>query len=236
MTVTNTAGTIVSGDPFSLSYLASSLSVGSTYYLKAFGGVEPATNQVYTVYSGQNLSSTAAWASFPSFVIDAGGSASGTLSALIPSASGTVSLKLRLALTTNTDTQVTSASTTITVLTPTTTPVPTTVPTNTPLPTNTPTPTPVPSSTITPSPTTPPTRTPTPTLSPTPTIEPTAVIEPTPADYPTPTDSATVSTPAPTSGQASASHSLNPGLISIIFIGFGCSLLFFPLILIKIKH
>lgn len=181
LTITNFTGSIVTNDIFNLTYTAVNLNVGDTYYIKVYGGVDPSTSQIYTVYNNQNLSSSSDWSNFPTTVIDAGGSASGTLNAIAPTISGSANLKLRFALTSSTGTQVNADQMAINIITPTPTPtpVPTSIPT--PLPTNTSTPTPVP--TNTPVPTDTPTSTPIPSSTPTP---PAATPTPAPTDIPAP--------------------------------------------------
>ena len=252
LTITNTTGIIVTGDQFTISYSTAGLTSGDIYYIKAYGGVDPSTSQIYTINGSQQLASSTSWTNFPTLTIGDSGVSSGTINAVAPGISGTATLKLRLALVADTTKQVDANSSTINIITPTPTIVPTStstptpIPTSTPLPTNTPSPTP--SATNTPVPTSTLTLTPTPSNKPT-TI-PTATDAPWPTDTPlpeltpindplpssivggppvlTPTNAPSV-LPTNTIGKSFASY------LPTIFIVLGGILLLIPLILTKIK-
>ncbi len=252
LTITNTTGIIVTGDQFTISYSTAGLTSGDIYYIKAYGGVDPSTSQIYTINGSQQLASSTSWTNFPTLTIGDNGIYSGTINAIAPGISGNVSLKLRLALVSDTTKQVDANSTTLNIIAPTPTLVPTStltptpIPTSTPLPTNTPSPTPV--NTNTPVPTNTSTLTPTPTNKPT-TI-PTATTAPWPTDTPLP-ELTPINDPIPSAiigGPPALTPTNAPSVLSVstttksfasylplIFIVTGGVLLLIPLILTKIR-
>ena len=211
LSINNVSGSIVTNDIFTINYTANNLNVGDTYYIKVYGGIDPSTTQIYTIYNNQSLSSSTSWINFPVIVIDSGGSQVGNIDAIAKEIFGTATLKLRMALTSNpTNQQIDAIPLTINIITPAPTPTnlpsatptdttPTStitpLPTNTQSPSNTPTltPTSYPANTPTPTKTPTPTRTPTPTKIPTPTLIPTLVLDP----YPTETNLTPVIEPTP---------------------------------------
>ena len=115
---------------FPVSFLVTNAGIGSTYYYKFFGGLDDNTSSIKTT---TDLSYNSAWINFPKFTSDLGGSALVNSTAfIIPDAiEGVYNFKIRIALTTNTSSGVTSPFFPLTVVFPEI--IPTIIPT--PLPT-----------------------------------------------------------------------------------------------------
>lgn len=247
--IVSTTNPIVQFDSFTINLTLTNLTIGETYYLKAFNDGSD-ENLIKTVSSGKTLPYTGhSWSEYPSLIAD-NSNLSSTLLAIAYN-NPTLSVKVRMAKKNgdNYDTY-NSNVLSLAVITPTPSPtlIPTPTPTNTPIPT--PSNTPIPSNTLTPTPTK--TPTPTHTSSPTSTPKPTATITPVLTIKPTPTEDPTdlpTPSPSPTDSEilgiqdfvaspaaVSTKTKLPKNLIPSIFIGTGTALLLTPLILSKLKH
>ncbi len=108
---------------FPVSFLVTNTNIGTTYYYKFFGGIGDSTSSIKT---NSNLSYNSAWSNFPTFVTDLGGSALINSTAyIIPDVlAENYNLKIKIALTSNTNNGVTSPSFPLIVFIPTATPSP----------------------------------------------------------------------------------------------------------------
>lgn len=227
---------ITAGTTFPISFTVNEASSSASYYYKFFGGVD---NDVYKITNNSDLSYSSSWSNFPQIILNPTSENIFNGYAFIKPdvQTGTLNLKIRIALTTDTSTKLgaTSPAFSIEVVAvppPTSTPTPN--PTNVPTPTNIPTPTPTKIPTLTPTLT--PTKIPTPTLTPIP-IEATisAVLEPIEI-----TESPIITLIA-TSNQIisdstkGAKNTTKKTFLPLIFIILGGVLLLTPLIISKIK-
>lgn len=117
------SNSLVPDSVFPVNFLVTNTNIGATYYYKFFGGIGDSTSSIKTTAT---LSYNTAWSNFPTFITDLGGSAQINSTAyLIPDAlAGNYNLKIRIALTSNTSSGVTSPSFPLTVVIPTATPTP----------------------------------------------------------------------------------------------------------------
>lgn len=159
ITLNSISEVITAGNTFPVTFTINEASSSATYCYKFFGGVD---NDVYSITSDPSLSYTSGWIHFPQVTLDPIGPNVFNGYAYIKSdiSTGTLNLKAKIALTTNTSIGATSLPISIDVVAAPPTPIPTFTPT--PIPTSTPIPTP----TNTPTPTKIPTSTPIPTITP----------------------------------------------------------------------
>lgn len=92
---------------FPINFLVTNAGIGSTYYYKFFGGLGDNTSSIKTT---ADLSYNSSWVNFPKFVSDLGGSAliNSTAYMISDAIEGIYNFKIRIALTTNTSSGVTS--------------------------------------------------------------------------------------------------------------------------------
>jgi len=107
ISIINLPNEVQSGLNFPLSFFVTNTNIGGTYYYKFFGGIGESTS---TFKTSNTLSYNSAWINFPKFTSDLGGSAIvDTTAYVIPEAiSGINNFKIRIALTSNTSSGVTS--------------------------------------------------------------------------------------------------------------------------------
>jgi hypothetical protein len=229
VTINSAPDVVTAGTTFPVTFTINEASSSASYVYKFFGGVD---SDVSKITGGPDLFYTSSWVNFPQVTLSSGISNVFSGYAFIkPDALTSVfNLKIKIALTTNTNTGFTSPSFLIDVIaaSPTQTPTmsPTLIPTSTPIPINTPT------STIKP------TATPTIDLNkytPSPNASVSAVLEP------TETVQVIIPTQEPTiisiedSGLVLGEDTSQKNILPLIFICLGGLFLLTPLIIAKIK-
>lgn len=220
---------ITAGTTFPVSFTVNEASSSSTYYYKFFGGVD---NDVYKITNNQDLSYSSGWSNFPQIILNPSSQNIFNGYAFIKPEveTSTLNLKIRIALSTDTNTKLGATSPVflidVVAIPPTLVPTPTDFPkpTNTPNPTNTPTIIPTKIPTLTKTPTSTPTETPE--ISPLyqgEMLEGQGVFDP-------------ILTPTliPVLGVTINSNKKN--YLPLIFICLGALFLLTPLIIAKIKH
>ena len=222
VTINSVPDVITAGTTFPISFTVNEASNSASYYYKFFGGVD--TN-VYKITNNSDLSYTSGWSDFPQITLDPSTSNIFNGYAFVKSdvETGNLNLKIKIALTTDTNTKFGATSPVFpieVVAAPPPTSTPTLAPTSTP--TSTPTKTPTPTKIITP----------TKTITPTPT-------ETTTIEYGQ-TDVSVLTPITPTPEILGVSTTTPPQstkkILPLILICAGGLFLLTPLIIVKIKH
>ena len=223
VTINSVPDVITAGTTFPVSFTVNEASNSASYYYKFFGGVD---TSVYKITNSSDLSYTSGWSDFPQITLNPASSNIFNGYAFVKSdtETGTLNLKIKIALVTDTNTKF-GATSPIFPIEVVAAPPPTSTPTLSPTsaPTSTPTKIPTPTKIITPTKTITPTKIATPSA-----VTPTDFVVSTPANTPTPvSDSESV---------LGATTAKKKSFIPLIFICLGGLFLLTPLIIARIKH
>ena len=223
VTINSVPDVITAGTTFPVSFTINDASSSASYYYKFFGGVD--TN-VYKITNSSDLSYTSGWSDFPQITLKPASSNIFNGYAFVKSdtETGTLNLKIKIALTSDTNTKF-GATSPIFPIEVVSAPPPTSTPTIAPTsaPTSTPTKTPTPTKIITPTKTITPTKIATPSA-----VTPTNFVVSTLEDTPTPVSAS--------ESVLGATTVKKKNFIPLIFICLGGLFLLTPLIIARIKH
>jgi hypothetical protein len=220
VTINSAPDVVTAGTSFPVSFTVVEASSSASYYYKFFGGID---NDVYKITNSSDLSYSSSWSNFPQITLNPSSTNifNGLAFVKADATAGTFNLKIKLALTSDTNSKYGATSPTFLIEIA---PAPSFIPTPTATPTSINTPT----STKTPTPIKTPTTSKNPTITPESTLVPTSI----PAEIQNQTDEISTTPTPEVLGVTTSPKKYLP----LIFICLGAILLLTPLIIAKIKH